>query len=255
MLLVAGIGHLLQTYGGTDPVDAAVLLDQFLPPHVTVGGKDPFAFVERVVGQFASYQGRLSLVAVPAFLWFSTRLFAGTRTALNVVFDSSVRPPERHAVVHYLLGKLRDLGMVLLVLTLFMGNTVLSAALAVIQAAGKEAVPEFGFFVSRVGWWLGEILALGFIWTLYFLVYRFASMRRLSTRAAQIAALFSAVSFEIAKRLFGLYLVYLGSSEQISVDANLAAILLLGVWMYYTALVFLLGGVVARIWEEGAVGA
>ncbi len=43
----------------------------------------------------AEYGSRLSLYAVPAFLWFSTRLFASIRTALNQMYDVSVRPPKR----------------------------------------------------------------------------------------------------------------------------------------------------------------
>ena len=49
----------------------------------------------------------MSVVAVPLFLWFSTRLFAGIRTSLNNIYDVSVRPPKGHYVVRYLLAKLR----------------------------------------------------------------------------------------------------------------------------------------------------
>ena len=47
---------------------------------------------------------------MPAFLWFSTRLFASIRTSLNQIYDvsrASARPP-RHFLVSYLLGKARD---------------------------------------------------------------------------------------------------------------------------------------------------
>ena len=39
----------------------------------------------------------LVLYAIPAFVWFSTRLFAGIRTSLNEIYDVSARPgPHRH---------------------------------------------------------------------------------------------------------------------------------------------------------------
>ena len=55
-------------------------------------GHDPFAMIERLLAGITEKRGELSLYAVPTFLWFSTRLFAGVRTALNDIYDVSLRP-------------------------------------------------------------------------------------------------------------------------------------------------------------------
>ena len=89
----------------------------------------------------------LSLVAVPAFVWFSTRLFAGMRTALNSIYDVSVRPKRRHFLLSYLLNKLRDLGMVIMTLTLFLANAALSVGLSLLQgyasARGRQVMATY----------------------------------------------------------------------------------------------------------------
>ena len=81
------------------------------------------------------------------------------------------------------------------------------------------------------------------------MTYRYASVRRLPWRTALCASIFTAVLFEVAKRLYGLYLANFASFESQGGDANLGAAVLFILWVYYTAIVFLLGAVVAETWE------
>lgn len=247
LLILAGVSWLLQHAGGGS-LQPTILIERFFPPHPTAPGQDPFEAIETFLVQLTEAARRLSLVAIPAFLWFSTRLFAGIRTALNEIFDVHVRPVRRHFVLAYLLGKLRDFGMVVVTLVLFLANAALTWGLAVLEARGA-AVPGFGFLVSTVGRIAGELLAFAFLVTLFFMVYQFASIRRLPWRAILVASLFSGVLFEVAKRLFGLYLRNVVSYQRFAVDVNVGAVILFVVWVYYSAVVFLLGGVVAETWE------
>lgn len=230
-------------------VDPSAFIERFLPPHTTDPSADPFGTVEHLVGRITLAARQLSPVALPAFLWFSTRLFAGIRTSLNHIYDVSIRPVQRHFIKAYLLGKLRDLAMVGLTLLLFLANTAFSTGLAVFQDRGRHLAPNFAFLFSTVGRVIGELLAFGFLVSLFFALYHFASMRRPPWRAALVGSLFTAVLFEAAKRLFGLYIENVFSLERFSVDVNVAALSLFVVWVYYSALVFLLGGVVAETWE------
>jgi membrane protein len=198
----------------------------------------------------ARNRGELSLYAAPAFLWFSTRLFAGIRTALNDIYDVSLRPTRHRAILTlFLLAKLRDASMVIATVILFLANTLLSTGLAVLQARGAASVPQLGFFVSTVGRFLGELLAFSFSVSLFYVTYSYASLRRLPWKTALLASTFTALLFELAKRLYALYLANFASFEGLGGDANLGAIVLFVLWVYYTALVFLLGAVVAETWE------
>ena len=96
---------------------------------------------------------------------------------------------------------------------------------------------------------LGELLAFVFSLSLFYVTYRYASIRRLPWRTALLASAFTAVLFEVAKRLYGLYLTHFASVEGAIGDANIGAAVLFVLWIYYTAIVFLLGGVVAETWE------
>jgi membrane protein len=253
LLLLIGLSHLAQALqGGVDisHTDPTLLFHRFLPAHVDTAGQDPFDMFEGLLTRITRNRGGISLVAAPAFIWFSTRLFAGLRTSLNWVYDVAARPaPRRHFVLVYIRGKLHDVLMVLGTLLLFLLNTVMTAGLALLQARGSSVIPELRFFVSTLGRLLGELLAFSFLISLFYLVYRYASDRRLPWKTALMASCFAALAFELAKRLYGLYLANVATVGGASGDANVGAAVLFVLWVYYTGLVFLLGGVVAETWE------
>jgi membrane protein len=96
---------------------------------------------------------------------------------------------------------------------------------------------------------LTELLGFAFSVSVFYVVYRHASPRRLPRRAALAGSVFTAALFEVAKRLYSWYLENVAVVNRFSTDANLGAVVLFVLWMYYTALVFLLGAVVAEAWD------
>ncbi len=251
LLVLIALTHLAQTIAGGPAVDPTLLFHRYFPPHTAAADRDPFELVERLLIGVSRNRGQISLYAVPAFLWFSTRLFAGVRTSLNDVYDVSARPtPPRNFVLTWLAGKLRDAAMVVATVALFLANTTLSTVLTIAWARGSERViPQLAFFFSTLGRLLGELLAFGFSVSLFYVTYRYASVRRLPWRTALLASTFTALLFEAAKRLYGLYLAHFASVGSAGGDANIGAAVLFILWVYYTAIVFLLGGVVAETWE------
>ena len=140
----------------------------------------------------------------------------------------------------YLVGKLRDAMMVVLTISLVIGNAVLTAALKVLHARGEEwahRMPPLDFFLSGLGRTIAQLVAYGFSVLLFYLVYRHSSPRRLPRRAAFAGSVFTAVLFELAKRAFAWYLDHVAAVSRFSTDANIGAAILFVLWLYYTALV------------------
>lgn len=246
LLLLTALAGLLQGDAG-GPVDLTRLFESFLPPHAA-GPRDPFAAAEGLLARVAAIGQQITVVALPAFLWFSTRAFASVRTALNDIYDISVRPgPRRGIIVGFLRAKLRDLVMVLVTLVLFLASTAITGIMAL--ARGGAPRPEWSFIVGTFWSVIGQVLAFGFIVALFFLLYRFGSQRRIRWHAALVAALFASAAFELARRLYAFYITNVAAWNTAATDAGLVAMILFVIWLYYTALVFLLGGVVAETWE------
>ena len=249
--MLIGLTHLAQAVAGGPAVNPTALFHRFFPPHSSAPGRDPFALVERLLIGVAQNRGQISLYAIPAFIWFSTRLFAGIRTSLNEIYDVSARPlPRRNFILNWLAGKLRDATMVVATVVIFLVNTALSTVVTIAWARGSERIiPQLSFFFSTLGRLVGELLAFGFSISLFYVTYRYASVRRLPWRTALLASTFTALLFEAAKRLYGLYLAHFAEVGSAAGDANIGAAVLFVLWVYYTAIVFLLGGVVAETWE------
>lgn len=232
---------------GAGPIDPEILVERYLPPHILPDGTDPFELIEGVLGKAMAVAESLSLVAIPAFLWFATRLFAGMRTSLNNIFDVSVRPTRGHFLIRWLQGKARDLGMVVMTVLVLLVYAGLTTGLAWVQAYSRGRTGEA--LLSPLLRFGGELLGVASLIGLFFFLYRHASTRRMSWQGALLASTVMAFAFELAKRLFGLYLVKAARWGTTGVDATAGALILFVVWVYYSALVFLLGGVLVETWE------
>ena len=254
IMVVAGLGLLLQTTSYFGTADPGMLLSRFLPAHIHGVEGDPFALVEGVLEKVRGYRSKLTWIAVPAFMWFSTRLFSAVRVCLSQVFQVRQRPAPGGMVLSYLLGygiaKARDLAMVTFVLVLAFISTVLSGGIAIITAEGVYLEPPWTFFLSTGGRLLGEGLALVSGLALFMALYRYASPKRLAWSGALLASAVATVGFELAKRLYGLYLGSASQGGSFSVDANVGAALLFVLWIWYMSLVFMIGAAAADVWDR-----
>ena len=89
------------------------------------------------------------------------------------------------------------------------------------------------------------LLAFGSIWVLFLLIYRFLPPRRIPWRTALWAATFTGVLFEATKYLFSWYVT--DAANFGTVYGGLTALAILFFWIYYGAIVFILGGEVSQV--------
>jgi membrane protein len=252
LLLLVGVTLFIQA-PGTTPTDLAPFLERFLPPSGPGTGNELTLFAQNFIHSITANRSSVSLVATLLFLWFSTRLFASVRTALNRIYHLAAPPHvERHFLIRMLLNKSWDILMVGMLLLLFIGNILLSAALTAAEAWSAARLPGAVESVGYAGRLLNIGLGFVFAFTVFTMVYRYASSRPVRWRVAAVAATFTALGVELAKRLFGLYLASSSGLNGVSAWGSFTTVALLVLWAYYSALVFLLGGVVAETWAERA---
>ena len=250
LLLLVGVSLLVQSPGAT-PTDLAPYLERFLPPSSPTGGTDLIAFAETFIHTVTANRGSISLVATMLFVWFSTRLFASVRTALNRIYHvAAPAHRDRHFLVRMLLNKTWDILMVGMLLLLFVVNVLLSTTLAAAEAWSASRLPLAATSVSYASRFLHIGLGFLFAFTVFAFVYRYASSRPVPWRTACVAATFTALGVELAKRLFSLYLATTSGTPGFSAWGSFTSVLLAVLWAYYASLVFLLGGVVAETWAE-----
>jgi membrane protein len=254
ILIVALLSWLLSStaLGASAPGD---LFARFLPAHAHGVATDPFTLTEHLLAKIEGWnQSRLTWVAVPLFVWFSSRLFAAVRICLSQVFQVRQRPVRGHFVwsyiAGYLLAKAQDVAIALIVMVLAIANTVTTGSLGIAAAPGVKSDPRWSFLLTAGGQWGARGVAFLFGIALFVLLYRYASPKRLAWSGALIASAVATLGFELAKRLYGLYLVSVPHGGQYAIDADLGAALLFILWLWYMSFVFLIGAAVADVWDH-----
>lgn len=241
VLFLGFVGYLVQHQLTSEQIEVQQLIERFLPPNARHGGPDTFGWLKELFTQIVRNRGRLTLIGVPLFLWFSTRLFSSVRAALNDVFDTEEHRP-------WVLAKVVDVGMVVGSGSLLLINGLLSAWLSYLDAWTSAELGEF----AGLHWFWAlslELLAFAIGVALFFLMFKVLPSRRIYWRTALVAAVFCSVAFEVAKRLYALYLTNFATFDRLTSDANVVAFVLFLLWVHYTAFVFLLGGEVAETYD------
>jgi len=247
LLVLVGFTLLVHLPGSDGVLDHEALFHAFLPRHNLTPGQDPLEPVEKLLATILRHREGLSLVAGPSFLWFSSRLFASMRNSLSLVYDTQAEPTrQRNILSAFARNKVRDLSVALVVVLLLLANTFLSAGITVLRSRGESLAPPWSFLVGQAGRVLTRGLTLLFSVSLFYVIYRFAATRRLSSRALMVGSIFSALGFELAKRLFGLYIARSIISTSRWTGAQFAALIVFVLWLYYMSIVFLIGGVIAE---------
>ncbi len=225
LLLLAALGYFVHS-GEEAMADVLALLDRVLPAGQP-GGAGPLGQAERLITGVVESRAQLSIYGVPLFLWFATRFFSGARAALNEVFDT-------HETRSVLVGKGIDLVLVVVALVLIVANAYLTVVVA--------DYPWLGRFVIGI-----STFALGVV--LFFIVYMAAPTRPMPWDTALVAAAVASLGFEIAKKLYSLYLGEFAQFDRLVSNANAIAVLLVVVWLYLMACVFLLGAEVGETYD------
>jgi membrane protein len=83
------------------------------------------------------------------------------------------------------------------------------------------------------------------IWFMFVLIYRYLPARRIQWRTALISATFTALMFELMKEGFAWYFRNYGGYA--STYQGLASIAIVVIYVYYTAIAFILGGEVGQV--------
>ena len=99
--------------------------------------------------------------------------------------------------------------------------------------------------MGRVEYAIGRLFAFIFIGLMFFALYKYLPVRRVRAKSAFVAAAFTSVAFEAARIVFS----YVTSFNPASLYGALAALVIMVIWFYYAALIFILGGEVGQVYE------
>jgi len=239
LLLLSGLGFWLNHTAAQSRADIWNFIDTLLPPHAEAADS-PY---HRVIDEIIRTRRSVGLISAVAFVWFTTRLFGSLRSALGSVFDVRVA----QGIVA---GKLYDVLLTGVASALIIAYTGLGAYLRLMTSRGVQALSQFGVRHDTMGFLeyaVASFIATASIALMFFALYKSLPNRPVRWDSAAVAALVTTALLEFAKSVFARVAHSLAPTSLYA--GTLYAVVVVVFWVYYAALIFLLGGEVGQAFD------
>ncbi|CAM5566999.1 YihY/virulence factor BrkB family protein [Eoetvoesiella caeni] len=198
-------------------------------------GRDAAAGVQSMIKSASQPAQGLTATIVSAviLIWGSTQVFAELQSALDRIWKVPAEV-RRSGIFNTLRSRVLSFGVVLGLAFLLLVSLIVSAGLAALgQWTG-------GFFP---GWelvlqCLNTLASVVVTTVLFAMIFKFMPQAKIAWHDVWVGALVTAVLFEVGKVLIGMYV---GKSSAISALTAAGSLVVVLIWVYYAAQVFLLG--------------
>lgn len=188
------------------------------------------AIVENVqetprLGSFAGILGAVTL------LFSASGVFAQLQISLNLIWQSAAKPST--GVWTWVKNRLLSIGM------------VFTLAFLAIVSLLASAIVTFLFDQSDAVVWqtINNIVSISLFAGVFAAIFKYLPDSKLQWKHALIGGLFTSVMFTIGKYLIGLYL---GQSAVASAYGAAGSLIMLLIWVYYSAVIFFMGAEFTR---------
>lgn len=179
-----------------------------------------------------------TIVGGVTFFLGATGAFLQLQGALNDIWKVKAKP--RSSIYAFIFDRLRSFGLVISIGFLLMVSLVVSTGLAALAGWVDRTMPVIPYL-----WQVVNILvSVGVITLLFAMVYRFLPDVKLRWRDVWTGALITAVLFTVGKYIIGLYL---GRTSPASAYGAAGSVVVLLIWVFYSAQIVLLGAEITRI--------
>lgn len=241
LLLAAGLGYAL----GTSVEASHSAVAEFIRDLFPAGADSSKSLLDPILRDVARTRGAVGLLGGVTFVWFSTRLFGSLRSVFNRVFNV---PRGRGMVI----GKLYDVGLTLAATALVVLWIAASAYIALARTRGVVFLSDAGLHAEGVmrpvTYIVGRAFTALLLLGLFYAAYKYLPNRRVARRQALVGAVAGATLFEIARWAFALVVHRWNPATLYT--GTLATIVVVVFWVYYAALIVVLGGEISQVVEE-----
>ena len=171
--------------------------------------------------------------------------FGALQTALNAVWKTEVAEAGSivETVSRLVRAKAAAIGLVATTGFIMIVSLAVSAAIASLGSWFESALPG-GVVLAFL---LNLALTLGVLTLLFAAIYKVLPDRKLAWWDVVVGAIATAVLFTVGKAAIGLYMAH---SDVAAGFGAAGALVLLLVWIYYSALIFLAGAEFTRAWAN-----
>jgi membrane protein len=182
-----------------------------------------------------------SLFGISTILVGATTVFAELHTSLNRILKA--KPPDNSPITWLVMVRLKGLALIGVIGFLLIVSLIVSAILAAFGSWFAGIFPDAFVLI-----WITNLITSLIVFTVLFaIVYRALPDARIPWRDLWLGAAVTAGLFTVGKFLIGLYL---GTSGVTSAYGAAGSFVLILLWVYYSASIFLFGAEITRAYSE-----
>lgn len=184
-------------------------------------------------------------IGIIVLLITASGVFVEMQTALNVIWGASAKGDPVSRLIR---ARATSLGLVAALGFLLLVSLLISAALTALGTVIEQVIP-FGVALMRI---VNILISLALIGVMFSAIYKVLPDRDIAWRDVWHGAATATVLFAIGKYLISLYI---GSSAMVTSYGAAASVIVMLLWLYYSAQIFLLGAELAKVLSKrrGAV--
>jgi membrane protein len=182
-----------------------------------------------------------TVISVVMLVVGATTVFSELQSALDRIWKVDAK--KQSGIWGLIRSRLLSFGLVLTLAFLLLVSLVVSSVLAALGGWAGGILPGWEMLLQIVN----LVVTLGILTLLFAMIYRFMPQAPVAWRDVRTGAFVTAVLFEIGKVLIGLYV---GKASVASSYAAAGSLVVVLIWVYYAAQVFLLGAEFTRVYAE-----
>lgn len=198
------------------------------------------AIIRRIPGVF-QYSAAAFYLGLFGLFFTSTWLFSSMRTILNRIFGCTEEKG-------FLIGLIRDFGMVILIIILILVSTFILPTLNIFIKVTENIELLQEFRVDSLVHTLFSFTSIVVVLLLFFLFYSLIPYAKLNKKVTFIGAFWATILWELARVFFGYYVQTFLQSNRFY-EAFLLIIVLL-FWLFYASILFIVGAEIAQLYRE-----
>ena len=183
-----------------------------------------------------------AIIGISVMLVGATRVFAELQYAMDRIWRA--QPAARPAALDWLRVRLLSLGLVLGIGFVLMVSLIASAAIAGIS---RWASPWVGATFITIASTLDIVLSFALLMVLFAMLYKWLPQVRTAWRDVWIGAAVTTLLFSIGKWLIG---QYIGRTGVASAFGAAGSVVVLMVWVYYSAQIMLFGAEISSVYAH-----
>jgi membrane protein len=184
---------------------------------------------------------RASILSSVTLAFGATAVVIQLQDALNTIWEVTAKPGS--LIKAFIFNRILSFGMILSVGFLLLVSLVVSALLAMLSDSLGVYAPDLKVLWRAVDFSVSLILIAG----LFALMFKYLPDAKIDWSDVIIGAILTSLLFNIGKLLIGLYL---GNSQIGTTYGATGSLVILLVWIYYSAQIFFLGAQFTQVYAR-----